>query len=161
MHSMKGTKQYSSIRIAAPNRMTNKRFPPFATNAAIDRQADGIPKPLKGKSRYMPGLDGLRALAVFAVIFYHLDVGWAPGGFLGVGVFFVLSGYLITDILLAQWKRNGQIDWKDFWLRRVRRLMPALLIVIAAVMTWITLFDCSQLASLRGDSPCSSAQPLP
>ncbi|TDF95405.1 acyltransferase family protein [Paenibacillus piri] len=110
-----------------------------------------MPKPLNGNGRYMPGLDGLRALAVFAVIVYHLNVGWAPGGLLGVGVFFVLSGYLITDILIAQWKRNGRLDWKDFWLRRVRRLMPALLAMIAAVMVWITLFDRSQLVSLRGD----------
>lgn len=108
-------------------------------------------KPLKSNNRYMAGLDGLRALAVFAVIVYHLNIGWAPGGLLGVDVFFVLSGYLITDILIAQWKRNGRIDWKDFWLRRVRRLMPALLVMIAVVMAWITLFDHSQLASLRGD----------
>ncbi|WP_370639115.1 acyltransferase family protein [Cohnella sp. REN36] len=111
-----------------------------------------MPKPLNNDhTRYMPGLDGLRAFAVFAVIFYHLNVGWAPGGLLGVGVFFVLSGYLITDNLIAQWARSGRIDWKDFWLRRLRRLMPALLAMIAAVTTWIAVFDRSQLASLRGD----------
>ncbi|MGZ4164302.1 MAG: acyltransferase family protein, partial [Tumebacillaceae bacterium] len=59
----------------------------------------------KHQGRYMAGLDGLRTLAVFAVIAYHLNLGWAPGGLLGVGVFFVLSGYLITDILVAQWDR--------------------------------------------------------
>ncbi|KMZ44206.1 MULTISPECIES: acyltransferase family protein [Bacillales] len=110
-----------------------------------------MPKPLNGNGRYMAGLDGLRALAVFAVIIYHLNVGWAPGGLLGVGVFFVLSGYLITDILIAQWKRDGKIDWKDFWLRRGRRLMPALLVTITVVMAWITLLDRSQLAPLRGE----------
>ncbi|RAT94139.1 acyltransferase family protein [Brevibacillus sp. Leaf182] len=110
-----------------------------------------MPKPLNGNGRYMAGLDGLRALAVFAVIVYHLNVGWAPGGLLGVGVFFVLSGYLITDILLAQWKRDGKIDWKDFWLRRGRRLMPALLVTITVVMVWITLLDRSQLTQLRGE----------
>lgn len=110
-----------------------------------------MPKPLNGNGRYMPGLDGLRALAVFAVIAYHLNVGWAPGGLLGVGVFFVLSGYLITDILVNQWKTNGQIDWKDFWIRRIRRLMPALLVMMAAVMIWIALFDRSQLLVLRGE----------
>ncbi|MGD8192124.1 acyltransferase family protein [Brevibacillus ginsengisoli] len=99
----------------------------------------------------MAGLDGLRALAVFAVILYHLNVDWAPGGLLGVGVFFVLSGYLITDILIGQWNRNGRIDWKDFWFRRIRRLMPAMLVMLAVVLTWITLFDRSQLASVRGD----------
>ncbi|ATF12124.1 acetyltransferase [Brevibacillus brevis X23] len=108
-----------------------------------------MPKPLNDNGRYMPGLDGLRALAVLAVIVYHLNGNWAPGGLLGVGVFFVLSGYLITDILIAQWKKDGKIDWKDFWLRRVRRLMPALLVTIAVVMVWITLLDRSQLAPLR------------
>ncbi|GIO99239.1 acyltransferase [Paenibacillus lautus] len=110
-----------------------------------------MPKPLKGNGRYMPGLDGLRAFAVLAVIVYHLDSRWAPGGLLGVGVFFVLSGYLITDILIAQWKRDGRLGWKGFWLRRIRRLMPALLVMIAVVVAWITLFDHSQLASVHGD----------
>ena len=62
-----------------------------------------MPEPIKHSSRYMPGLDGLRAVAVAAVVAYHLGVGWAPGGLLGVGVFFTLSGYLITDLLLAAW----------------------------------------------------------
>ncbi|USG68268.1 acetyltransferase [Brevibacillus ruminantium] len=110
-----------------------------------------MPKPLNSNGHYMPGLDGLRALAVFAVIIYHLNVNWAPGGLLGVGVFFVLSGYLITDILLAQWKRNGRLDWKDFWVRRMRRLMPAMLVMVSVVMAWIALFDRSQLSALRGD----------
>lgn len=110
-----------------------------------------MPKPLNGNGRYMAGLDGLRALAVFAVIVYHLNVGWAPGGLLGVGVFFVLSGYLITDILIAQWKRDGRIDWKDFWLRRGRRLLPALLVTITVVSVWITLLDRYQLTQLRGE----------
>ena len=61
-----------------------------------------MPEPIKRSQRYMPGLDGLRALAVLAVIAFHLGFGWAPGGLLGVGVFFTLSGYLITDLLLAQ-----------------------------------------------------------
>ena len=65
-----------------------------------------MPKPIKRNQRYMPGLDGLRAIAVLAVIAYHLGFGWAPGGLLGVGIFFTLSGYLITDLLLAQWSRR-------------------------------------------------------
>ena len=67
-----------------------------------------MPKPIQRNQRYMPGLDGLRAIAVLAVIAYHLGFGWAPGGLLGVGVFFTLSGYLITDLLLAQW-RDGRM----------------------------------------------------
>ena len=66
-----------------------------------------MPEPLTRGQRYMPGLDGLRALAVTAVVLYHLGFGWAGGGLLGVGVFFTLSGYLITDILLAQLAGRG------------------------------------------------------
>ena len=61
-----------------------------------------MPRPSQRGQRYMPGLDGLRALAVLAVLAYHLDIGWAQGGLLGVGIFFTLSGYLITDLLLEQ-----------------------------------------------------------
>lgn len=100
----------------------------------------------------MPGLDGLRALSVIAVIAYHLDLKWAPGGLLGVGVFFVLSGYLITDQIIAQWKRNNKkFNLKDFWLRRARRLLPAMFAMLAFVALWLILFDSSRLAALRGD----------
>lgn len=98
---------------------------------------------------YMPGLDGLRALAVFAVIAYHLDLTWAPGGLLGVSLFFVLSGYLITDILLTQWERSGSIDLKDFWLRRVRRLLPALFTMLAGVTSWVAIFTPERLTALK------------
>ncbi|WP_183580878.1 acyltransferase family protein [Paenibacillus rhizosphaerae] len=77
-----------------------------------------------GQARYIPGLDGIRALAVCAVIAYHLNLGWFPGGFLGVGMFFVLSGYLITDLLIRQWEGTGRIDLRDFWIRRAWRLLP-------------------------------------
>ncbi len=110
-----------------------------------------MPRPVKGSGRYMAGLDGLRALAVLAVIAYHLNLQWVPGGLLGVGVFFVLSGYLITDLLVAQWDRRGRIDLRDFWYRRARRLLPALWTMLLLVLTWITLFKPHQLASLRGD----------
>ena len=75
-----------------------------------------MPEPVKRNQRYMPGLDGLRAIAVLAVIAFHLDFGWAPGGLLGVGIFFTLSGYLITDILLAQLSARGHIKLGRFWL---------------------------------------------
>ncbi|BCV22591.1 hypothetical protein hamaS1_26600 [Moorella sp. Hama-1] len=110
-----------------------------------------MPEPVKGNGRYMAGLDGLRALAVLAVIAYHLNLSIAPGGLLGVGVFFVLSGYLITDLLVAEWQGNRQINLKNFWLRRARRLLPALCIMLVAVGGWVTLFDRAQLAALRGD----------
>src|SRR5580658_1158174 len=68
-----------------------------------------MPKPVGSGQRYMPGLDGLRAIAVLAVIAFHEQLGWAPGGLLGVGVFFTLSGYLITDLLLGQWAARGRL----------------------------------------------------
>jgi peptidoglycan/LPS O-acetylase OafA/YrhL len=96
----------------------------------------------------MPGLDGLRAIAVFAVVAYHLGLGWAPAGLLGVGVFFTLSGYLITDLLLAQWDGAGRLALGEFWVRRARRLLPALFVMLVVVMAWVALLDRSQLASL-------------
>ena len=109
-----------------------------------------MPEPVRAGQRYMPGLDGLRALAVLAVIAYHEQLGWAPGGLLGVGVFFTLSGYLITDLLLGQWVRSGGLNLGDFWLRRARRLLPALFVMLAAVTAWVTVVSPARLASLRG-----------
>src|SRR5262245_17592948 len=82
---------------------------------------------------YRPGLDGLRALAVTAVILYHGDVSWARGGFLGVDVFFVLSGFLITSLLLTEHGSTGRVDLGRFWTRRARRLLPALFGVLLGV----------------------------
>jgi|HubBroStandDraft_1064217.scaffolds.fasta_scaffold05952_3 peptidoglycan/LPS O-acetylase OafA/YrhL len=98
----------------------------------------------------MPGLDGLRALAVLAVIAYHEQFGWAQGGLLGVGVFFTLSGYLITDLLLDEWANEGRLSLLNFWARRARRLLPALFVMLTAVTAWVTIADRSRLASLRG-----------
>src|SRR5436305_15303618 len=90
------------------------------------RQGGTLPEPVRSDQRYLPGLDGLRAVAVLAVIAYHEQLGWAPGGLLGVGVFFTLSGYLITDLLLGQWATEHRLGLGGFWLRRARRLLPAL-----------------------------------
>ncbi len=109
-----------------------------------------MPAPVRGGQRYLPGLDGLRALAVLAVVAYHLNLGWAQGGLLGVGVFFTLSGYLITDLLLGQQRATGSLQMADFWLRRARRLLPALFLVLAVVVGWVDLLDRAQLPALRG-----------
>lgn len=101
---------------------------------------------------YLPGLDGLRAIAVTAVLLYHAGMLWLPGGFLGVEVFFVISGYLITSLLLAEWQRHGRIDLPAFWLRRARRLLPALFLVVAAALTFSVLFLPEEVAGLRGDA---------
>jgi peptidoglycan/LPS O-acetylase OafA/YrhL/lysophospholipase L1-like esterase len=111
-----------------------------------------VPEPIGRDQRYMPGLDGLRALAVLAVVAFHLGVSWAPGGLLGVGVFFTLSGYLITDLLLGEWRSKGAIQLKDFWLRRARRLLPALFVMLIVVAIWVAIADPSQLGALRGDT---------
>jgi len=79
---------------------------------------------------YMPGLDGLRALAVVAVIAYHSEIESVPGGFLGVEIFFVISGYLITALLLEEFNLNRAINLRQFWVRRARRLLPALFLYI-------------------------------
>ena len=89
-----------------------------------------------GGLRYMPALDGLRAVAVVAVLCYHADVGWASGGYFGVDAFFVLSGFLITSLLLVEWDRDGRIDLGAFWARRARRLLPALGLVLLAVVAY-------------------------
>src|ERR1041384_6154027 len=108
-----------------------------------------MPKPIERGQRYMPGLDGLRAFAVLAVIAYHLGAGWAQGGLLGVGVFFTLSGYLITDILLEAWT-GRRLSLGRFWMARARRLLPALMVMLAVVMSWVTIADPAQLDELRG-----------
>ncbi len=103
------------------------------------------------KSRYIPALDGLRAFAVLAVIAYHLGMQWAPGGLLGVTVFFVLSGYLITSLLLIEWDNTETINLPQFWLRRVRRLMPAIVLVIVCTAALCALLDHSLLTKLRDE----------
>jgi peptidoglycan/LPS O-acetylase OafA/YrhL len=100
---------------------------------------------------YLPGLDGLRAIAVVAVIFYHANHSWLRGGFLGVEVFFVISGYLITLLLLAESTRNGRISLRDFWLRRARRLLPALWTLLVGVTVYVAIFRRDELGNLRGD----------
>lgn len=103
------------------------------------------------KRRYMTGIDGLRAIAVIGVIIYHLNYEWLPGGFLGVTIFFVLSGYLITDLLLEEWNKKGKIDFIDFWIRRFRRLLPALIFLMFILTIWILLFKQEAIGKLQAD----------
>lgn len=110
-----------------------------------------MPRPVEGSSQYNAGLDGIRAVAVLGVIAYHLGLGWASGGLLGVGVFFVLSGYLITDLLVVALRKTGARSFGQFWLRRARRLLPALFVMLLVTVAWATLFDRAQLPALRSD----------
>ena len=101
---------------------------------------------------YRPALDGLRGVAVLGVLVYHGGVAWLRGGYLGVDVFFVLSGYLITALLLAEHDRSGRIDLVAFWGRRARRLLPALALLFVAIVVYGRFIaDPSSLGALRGD----------
>jgi peptidoglycan/LPS O-acetylase OafA/YrhL len=103
-----------------------------------------------GRLRYMPGVDGLRAIAVAAVIAYHLGAGWLPGGFLGVDVFLVISGFLITSLLLAERQAKGKIDLKRFWTRRALRLLPALFLMLVVVLAAMVIIHPGEVGRLRG-----------
>jgi peptidoglycan/LPS O-acetylase OafA/YrhL len=115
------------------------------------RGAGAMPGTSDVRLPYSPGLDGLRAFAVIAVLLYHADLAWIPGGFLGVEVFFVISGYLITALLLAEWRQRGRIDLKTFWLRRARRLLPALYVLLVVTLAFAVVFLPGEVAGLRGD----------
>jgi peptidoglycan/LPS O-acetylase OafA/YrhL len=104
---------------------------------------------------YRPGLDGLRAIAVAGVFLYHSRIDWMPGGFLGVDLFFVLSGYLITSLLLVEWDAGRRIDLRRFWLRRARRLLPALVVVVLAALVLAAIFARGDLARTRSDAVSS------
>jgi peptidoglycan/LPS O-acetylase OafA/YrhL len=122
-----------------------------------------MPRPVERKGprlAYRPGLDGLRAIAVTGVFLYHArphadGTAWLPGGFLGVDLFFVLSGYLITSLLLVEWEAGTRIDLRRFWLRRARRLLPALVVVVLAALVLSAIFARADLGRTRGDAVSS------
>jgi peptidoglycan/LPS O-acetylase OafA/YrhL len=103
----------------------------------------------------MPGIDALRAVAVLAVFGYHAGLRWMPGGFLGVDVFFVISGYLITSLLLAEYRRGGHIRVGRFWARRARRLLPAVGVLVAVTMVVAAIVEPDRVGQLRGDAVSS------
>ena len=104
---------------------------------------------------YLPGLDGIRALAVIGVLLYHADLAWIPGGFLGVDVFFVLSGFLITSLILEEFDRSGRIDFAKFYLGRARRLLPPLVLLLAVVAVAAAFFFRDAAAQVRADTIAS------
>ena len=93
------------------------------------------------KSKYLPSIDSLRALAVLAVIIYHVDVNYLPGGFLGVDLFFVLSGYLISSLIIKEYRRTGSLNLYNFYIRRARRLLPAVYFMITVGLVVMVLFN--------------------
>ena len=117
---------------------------------------DAPARPRRGASHlsrvpYLPGLDGMRALAVIAVLIYHANSEWLVGGFLGVEVFFVISGYLITLLLMAEREFTGTVRVGEFWMRRARRLLPALFVMLFLLLTYTWMFKSDTLGKLRGD----------
>ena len=93
------------------------------------------------KSKYLPSIDSLRALAVLAVIIYHVDVNYLPGGFLGVDLFFVLSGYLISSLIIKEFRKTGTVNLYNFYIRRARRLLPAVYFMITIGLVVMVLFN--------------------
>lgn len=113
---------------------------------------DGSPRPRGAQLPYFPALDGLRGLAVAAVLLFHGGFSWMVGGYLGVSTFFTLSGFLITSLLLAERGSRGALDLRAFWARRFRRLMPAALAALAFVIVFgVFAADASQRRNLAGD----------
>jgi peptidoglycan/LPS O-acetylase OafA/YrhL len=112
-------------------------------------------RPKDSRFPYMPGIDAMRALAVLAVFGYHAGLDWLPGGFLGVDVFFVISGYLITSLLLREFRGTGHLEIGRFWLRRARRLLPAVGVLIAVAMVVSAIAEPGKIDQIRGDALAS------
>src|SRR5919108_2124366 len=127
--------------MAVPTR-TEEDAPGRATVGSGDPEAGG----------HVRALDGMRAVAVVLVLLFHLRLPGFGAGYLGVDIFFVLSGFLITTLLLTEHDRTGRISLPDFWARRARRLLPALVLVlvVVAIVTWLTA-TFTERASIRGD----------
>jgi peptidoglycan/LPS O-acetylase OafA/YrhL len=100
------------------------------TGQTADTASGAVPRSGRARQTRIEGLDGLRALAITGVLVYHLNASWLPGGFLGVDVFFVVSGFLITTLLVREHHRTGRIALSQFWVRRARRLVPALVLCV-------------------------------
>jgi len=103
--------------------------------------------------RYIPAIDGLRAVAVIAVMLYHLGFTWIPGGFLGVDLFFVISGYVITRLLLDSIQRSGGLDLRAFYKARIRRLFPPLVFMIFVTVIYISIWAPETMRRFISDSP--------
>ncbi|MEN9646185.1 MAG: hypothetical protein RL238_2854 [Actinomycetota bacterium] len=125
-------------------------LPPDGRDAA-DHHTHPVMRNQISRVPYLPGLDGMRAIAVVGVMVYHANHAWLSGGFLGVEVFFVISGYLITLLLVAEKERTGRVSLRKFWMRRARRLLPALYVMMGALAVYMVFFDRRPMGATRGD----------
>ena len=141
---------------AAPPPRWDAEGATVATGQITDRQPWHLDRGRRaGEMGYLPGLDGIRALAVLGVLLYHGDLTWMRGGFLGVDVFFVLSGFLITTLITEEFARSGRIDFKRFYLARAKRLLPALLLMLVVVGMLAAFIYRDSAASFRADAIAS------
>src|SRR5690606_24551770 len=141
---------------------TNSRLPPLSTDLLERPQiqpsdADALrpprrrrrgPSDVDPRPGHIPGLDGIRAIAIISVLVFHFTPTMLPAGFLGVDVFFVLSGFLITTLLLRDVSRKGRINLPQFWLRRARRLLPALVTVVVVSVATARLVSSDLLVNI-------------
>ena len=123
------------------------------TNTGRDDAEGGAGAAVAGAARlgYLPGLDGLRAVALLAVLAFHHGFGWARGGFLGVSSFFTLSGFLIATLALGEWSDTGRLAIARFWERRIRRLLPAALVALAGIAVLQATLGIGSAPGFRGD----------
>jgi peptidoglycan/LPS O-acetylase OafA/YrhL len=128
---------------------------PAAVPGGDTGAAEGHYPSLPGETRlrYVPALDGIRAVSIIGIMANHNGLGWASGGFISVNVFFVLSGFLITSLILKEWLRSGTLSLRRFWARRARRLLPALFVLLVgiAVYAWF-IAPTDTRSALRGDA---------
>jgi peptidoglycan/LPS O-acetylase OafA/YrhL len=112
---------------------------PVQTTGVSEPTADGLTEQGGQRLSYVPGLDGIRAISIIGIMANHSGMGWAAGGFISVNVFFVLSGYLITALLVKEWAKSRTISLRRFWARRARRLLPALLVLLVGIALYAWL----------------------
>ena len=132
--------------------------PARADEAPAGTTTAGAPGARPGTLTYNPAFDGLRGVAVAAVLAFHGGFSWARGGYLGVSTFFTLSGFLITSLIVAEHRSTGRVELRRFWGRRVRRLLPASALTLLAVSLWALVADAGWERNLRGDALASLFQ---
>jgi peptidoglycan/LPS O-acetylase OafA/YrhL len=140
----------------SPVRAPAAGLTPVIDRASVRRRPSWQNRPLG----YLPALDGLRAVAVALVFAYHLGYSGVAGGYIGVEVFFVLSGWLVCALLMNEHQRTGGIALRSFWVRRARRLLPAMVVVTAGTLALTSLVQPERLAGLRGQGVAALAYHL-